>query len=152
MIEHEHHLQLTSDSCGAGAVVNTLKRFGIEANEVYVMREVGTNDKEGTEFSRIQEFFTGLMFPTELKQFATYEELMDDSERGEIIVAMTPFWGGEPGGHYTLLDGILEDMICFEDTGVTEDCCPITMDRTEFESKWVCPGYPKSYLLIKPKA
>ena len=147
----EKYTQETSWSCGAGAMVIAYRRLGIYLNEMSLARELETNPESGTEMSNMYQHATNYGFPAEMKSWGTYKDLQRDSKRGVVIVGFTPFWSGEPGGHYAVLTTILDDMVELSDPGLQPEDQPNIMSKKEFMSKWFAEGYPSSYLLIRPK-
>lgn len=141
--------QFTSYSCGPASLCIALEKFGIKLNEMEVAYKVGANPETGTKIEDMQRFVTRLGIPSELKLLATYEELQEDTKKGIAIVMFTPFWGGESGGHYAVVEDALDDMIELADSGLPLEDKPNIMNRNEFENKWIEEGYEHCYLLIK---
>lgn len=151
MKEITPYTQETSYSCGAGAMVIAYRKLGINLSEMVLVRELDTNPETGTEMSNMYQHATNYGFPAEMKSWGEYEDLQRDFKRGIIIVGMTPFWSGEPGGHYCVVEDIEPDMIEFADPGLPAQDWPNIMSKRDFVHKWFAEGYPSSYLIIRPK-
>jgi hypothetical protein len=149
MKEIKHYYQETSFGCGPASLLIAYRALGLEYNEVTLTVELGT-DKDGTGwdqmFAHVREI---TKFPVELRNRATYEELKEDFEKGIIIVGWTSDGDKNPGPHFSVASGILDDLIELTDPGSPE--WPTIMAKEEFISKWFDNESEKAYLLIKPK-
>ena len=152
MKEALRYTQETTYSCGAASLLIAYHMLGIDYNEPTLMHEVGTTPDQGTQMEVMFNHAASLGFPVELKCNASYRDLKKDHKRGAVVIAMNPYWNGEPGGHYVVLEDLDDEIVSLADPGLTKENWPNMMSKDEFISKWNCPGYPASYLLIRPKS
>ena len=145
------YTQETTFTCGVGALIIAYKALGIDYNEPTLLLEMGVT-KDGSDWQHIVEHVASRGFPLELKLRTTYKDLQKDANKGVVIVSWTTDWGGEPGGHFSVLSGILDDMIELTDPGVPEEMNPLIMEKGIFMGKWGTDNGLQSYLLIKPKS
>ncbi len=152
MKEIKHYYQEHSSGCGPASLLIAYKALGIDYNEVALTLELGiTKDDVGADWGQMFYHVATLGFPTELKSVSSYESLKEDFSRGIIIIAWSTDSDTELQPHYSVVSGITDDLIDLTDPGLSIENWPSIIPREEFLSKWFILGYPKSYLLIKPK-
>jgi hypothetical protein len=127
------------------------KKLGLDVSEFLLAHELKTNPETGTELEAMYDHAMAHGFPAEMKCWQTYKDLQRDFKRGVIILAMTADWGGEPGGHYAVIEDIEPSMIELADPGLPAENWPHILDKQTFLTKWFADSYPQSYLLISPK-
>lgn len=147
-----HYYQANGSTCGQASLLIGYDALGITYNEVSLVIEMRATG-DGTSWSEMFDHATSkVMLPTELKGNASYKDLQKDFKRGVVIVAWASDSGEQLDYHYSVVSGILKEMIELTDPGLPFEEWPTIMPKQEFLAKWGAYNiYPNSYLLIKPK-
>lgn len=149
--EIEPYEQRTSFTCGAASLVIAYRALGINISEEILISEMRIT-QEGVTWPEIVENLVDHGFGLKWYVRANYKELKQDFKKGVVIVAWNTDWSGEPGGHYSVVSGITNDLIELTDPGIPVQEWPSIMTKDEFLAKWDVGGvYSNSYILIKPK-
>jgi len=147
-----HYFQEAPFSCGPASLLIAYEALGIHFNEVSLAVEMGIS-QDGIDWSEMFDHVAAkLKPPAELKSNATYKDLQKDFKRGVIVVAWATDVGQQLDLHYSVVSGILKDMIELTDPGLPSSDWPSIMTKEDFMNKWgTYDEYPNSYLLLKPK-
>jgi predicted double-glycine peptidase len=116
--------QSTNYSCGAAAMQSVLAYYGHVYAEEFLIKELGSTEKEGTDHLRMAAFANQLGIKAHIKSNVTLSELKATLDRDQIAIVECQAHEERPGkdyatmwdaGHYMVAIGIDENHIYFMD-------------------------------------
>ncbi|MGD0783626.1 MAG: cysteine peptidase family C39 domain-containing protein [Candidatus Aminicenantales bacterium] len=137
--------QSTSYSCGTAALQAVLHYYGIEEREDRLMKELKTNEKEGTSPEDILRVAKAHGLRAEMREGLGFEDLKSALDRGIPVIAAIQAWKGAKGsgpswaenwedGHYEIILGLDAASVYVEDPSLLG--CRGIIPREEFLERW----------------
>ncbi len=136
--------QATTYSCGAASLLAVLSYWQMsDGNESSLYKHLGTNEKTGTDSSRIVAYAQSLGLSAELKTNQTLAKVREKFESGHSVILDFQAWAEVPhpdwknrweDGHYAVLVGIDQDYLYFMDPSTLGSYAFIA--AKEFIERW----------------
>ena len=127
---NDHVFQQNDYYCGPAVAAMVLKKFGIEATQESIAKELETGAAVGTSARELQDFFVKRGFIVASKNDAEWEDIIKALKIGAVIVGYI-----EPTGdpHYALIKDVEERKIILSDPYHGDN---FVLDKEEFLKCW----------------
>lgn len=118
--------QSTNYSCGAAAMQSALAYYGLAYSEEHLMKEMGTNAKDGTDHHRMAAYANKVGVKAEVRTNVPIAEVAQALSRDQLVVIECQAHEDRPGkdkdytnvwdsGHYMVVIGLDDKTIYFMD-------------------------------------
>jgi predicted double-glycine peptidase len=135
-------------SCGAAALMSILAYYGAGPEDYDVLKkELGSNQKSGTDYRRMVRFAAGLRLSAEVKLNMTIDQLEGCLDEGKPVICSIQAYAEhipwsqraevykkDDNGHYLVVIGYDDENIYFMDPGLTGRRG--FLPKSEFIERW----------------